>query len=302
MKAVRAGVRLRRTTPVQVDAALEVLKAGRIARAVERDDLAVEEDRPIADARPLPKCGGDSGNCVVFSLPSRDQKRHRRVPGYGDARGCRRTSARRRSAENRAARRRCWPASAARLSGLSFHSRHPLRASSYRRAGTSCPRPCPAFWPAFSAPFLRLPAPCSDCRSRSIRSTTSACCGSTCVCELRFLALHLGLDDLHQVRAVLVGELRRIPRVGEVLDERPRHLQLRLADVLGGGKVIVADVDQLLGVAHQRQHHRVVDHLERGEMLGVAQDDRGDADAARSRGWLRAAARRRARRLWPATR
>ena len=40
-------------------------------------------------------------------------------------------------------------------------------------------------------------------------------------------------------------------------------------------------VDELVGEAHHRQHDRVVDHLDRREMLRVAQDELRDADAVR---------------------
>ena len=46
-----------------------------------------------------------------------------------------------------------------------------------------------------------------------------------------------------------------------------------------GGKRIGLVVDQLLGVPHQRQHHGVANHFERGEVLRLAQHDGGDADA-----------------------
>ena len=130
---------------------------------------------------------------------------------------------------SRAAPRRSSPASAARpRDRLSNGHRRSRCAPSPGRAAVFRPA---SFWP-FSCVLRSPPAPSSDCRSRSIRSTTSACRGSTCAASFGFLALQLRLDDLHQVRAVLVGVLRRIPRVREVLDERARHLQLRLADVL----------------------------------------------------------------------
>src|SRR3954469_23569348 len=50
--------------------------------------------------------------------------------------------------------------------------------------------------------------------------------------EVSLGALHLGLDDLHQVGAVFVRVLRGVPGVGEILDERARHLQFGLAYVL----------------------------------------------------------------------
>jgi len=43
----------------------------------------------------------------------------------------------------------------------------------------------------------------------------------------------------------------------------------------------LAKIRELVGEAHHRQHQRVADGLDRGEMLRVAQDDLGDADPTR---------------------
>ena len=95
------------------------------------------------------------------------------------------------------------------------------------------------------------------------------------------LALHLPLDDPHQVFAVLVGVLRRIPIGREAVDERLRHVELRLADALGDRELELLGVDELVGEPHHRQHDRVLDHFHRREVLRVAQDELRDADASR---------------------
>src|SRR5438270_7735222 len=55
--------------------------------------------------------------------------------------------------------------------------------------------------------------------------------------QMDLLAFQLALNDPHEVFAVLVGVLRRIPFRGEAIDERLRHVELRLADVLGGREI-----------------------------------------------------------------
>ena len=45
--------------------------------------------------------------------------------------------------------------------------------------------------------------------------------------------------------------------------------------------MILADVDELLGVSHQRQHHRVAGDFERRQVLRIAQHDGRDADQSR---------------------
>ena len=50
----------------QVDASLEVLKAGRLAARVEGDDLAVEHQRLLALARPVPQRRGDFWKLACF--------------------------------------------------------------------------------------------------------------------------------------------------------------------------------------------------------------------------------------------
>ena len=67
------------------------------------------------------------------------------------------------------------------------------------------------------------------CRSRSIRSTTLPSGGGSADGRLRLLALDARLDQLHQILAVLVGVLRRIPLGREVVDEHFRHVELGLA-------------------------------------------------------------------------
>ena len=59
------------------------------------------------------------------------------------------------------------------------------------------------------------------------------------------------------------------------------------ANVAGLREAEVAEVGELVGKAHHRQHQRIVDGFDRGEMLRVAEDDLGDADLSRRRGSLR---------------
>ena len=47
------------------------------------------------------------------------------------------------------------------------------------------------------------------------------------------------------------------------------------------GKFELRRVDELVGEAHHRQHDRVLDHFDGRQVLRVAQDELGDADAAR---------------------
>jgi hypothetical protein len=96
----------------QVDASLQSLKSRGPALLVERDDLAVDEDR-FAEfgAKRLEPLTID-GNCIVFSLPSRDQMRtrgRRSSAARARARGCRRTSARRPDRPTAAAARSASP-------------------------------------------------------------------------------------------------------------------------------------------------------------------------------------------------
>ena len=64
-----------------MDAALQLLKAGRLALGVERDDLAVEDERlPCARRAHVASAAAISGNWCVFSLPRRD---HRRTAPFG---------------------------------------------------------------------------------------------------------------------------------------------------------------------------------------------------------------------------
>jgi hypothetical protein len=51
--------------------------------------------------------------------------------------------------------------------------------------------------------------------------------------------------------------------------------------VFAGWKFELRRVDELVCVPQHREHERVVDHLERGEMLGFADDDLRDTDARR---------------------
>ena len=97
----------------------------------------------------------------------------------------------------------------------------------------------------------------------------------------RLLSLDARLDQLHQIVAVLVGVLGRIPLGREVLDQHLRHVELGLAHLLARRKFQLRGVDQLVGISQHRQHQRIVDHLERREVLRLANDDLGDADAAR---------------------
>ena len=71
----------------QMDASLQLLEAGRLALRVERDDLAVEDERlPCACAPTCSSAAAISGNCRVFSLPSRDHRRTRPFGAISDDR------------------------------------------------------------------------------------------------------------------------------------------------------------------------------------------------------------------------
>jgi hypothetical protein len=97
--------------------------------------------------------------------------------------------------------------------------------------------------------------------------------------QLDVLAFDLALDDLHQVVAVLIVVLARLPVGGEAVHQRFRHIELRLAYAFGRRKLEVRDVDEFVAEAHHGQHQRLVDHFDGGQVLGVAKNEGGDADA-----------------------
>ena len=82
-----------------------------------------------------------------------------------------------------------------------------------------------------------------------MRSTTLPSGGGSADGRLRLLALDARLDELHQVLAVLVGVLRRIPFGREVLDEHPGHVELGLAHLLARREFQLRRVDQLVRVS-----------------------------------------------------
>src|SRR5688500_8491145 len=157
-----------------MDPALKVLEPDRFAIAIERDDLAVEEDGMsegvrrraeavrdlgelrrllVAEARPEPRAGRrDRGQCtdtVVLGLVG-ERRRFQGSLGRG----------------------RQHRANGGRVVGPAIHAARvrfvlPRALDLRARADLAALRAPPA------------PAPWSDRRSRSIRSTTSACCGST---------------------------------------------------------------------------------------------------------------------------
>ena len=118
-------------------------------------------------------------------------------------------------------------------------------------------------------------------RRRSMRSTTLPSGAARRLGSFGLLAFHPRFDHLHEVVAVLVGVLRRIPVGRQIVDQHPGHVELCLANLLARGKLELRGIDQLIRVAQHRQHERVVDHFDRGEMLSLADDDLRDADAAR---------------------
>ena len=105
--------------------------------------------------------------------------------------------------------------------------------------------------------------------------------GRLALLQPRRLAFQLALDDAHQVVPVFVGVFLRLPFRAEALDQLLRHLQLGGANVAGLRKAELAEVGELVGKAHHRQHQRIADDFERGKMLRVAEDDLGDADLSR---------------------
>ena len=101
-------------------------------RLVERDDLAVEDDARLDAPAELPQAPGRSrGTGDVLSLPSRETDADRAVAaGRAPARrgcGCRRTSARRRTA-------RLWSGASSSEASI---GRHPLGAYAATRRGTA---------------------------------------------------------------------------------------------------------------------------------------------------------------------
>ena len=63
--------------------ALQLLKTGRLAPGVERDDLAVEDDRLLQPARPLLQRAHDFGELAGFFVPQPRPEPHVRGTGYG---------------------------------------------------------------------------------------------------------------------------------------------------------------------------------------------------------------------------
>src|SRR5687768_2478054 len=99
--------------------------------------------------------------------------------------------------------------------------------------------------------------------------------------ELDLLTLHLRLDDPQEIGAVVIGVLRRIKRLGEIRDELLGHLHLLGPNRLGAREAELADVDQLVGEAHDLEHDGIADHFDTGEVLSLAHDDLADADRPR---------------------
>jgi hypothetical protein len=96
---------------------------------------------------------------------------------------------------------------------------------------------------------------------------------------VRRLPLHARLDDAHQVLAIVVGVLLWLPFGCKAVHERLGEVQLLLADRLRGRKAERAGVDELVGEPERRQHERLADRFERGQMLDVAKHELGDANA-----------------------
>src|SRR5207244_9313283 len=100
--------------------------------------------------------------------------------------------------------------------------------------------------------------------------------------ERHLLAFRLPVDDLHQVFAVLIRVLRRIPLRGEALDERLRHLELLLADLRLRGEVQVGGVPQLFLKTNTAQHEALFDNFNRPKALLARQPRAHNPAAPRS--------------------
>src|SRR5215211_6028564 len=98
--------------------------------------------------------------------------------------------------------------------------------------------------------------------------------------ELGFFPAHLRLDHLHQVSAVVVGVTGRIERLGEILDELLGHLELLRANLGGLWKGVLVRVDELVGKAHDLEHHRIAKHFDSREVLCLPDNDLADAHYA----------------------
>ena len=96
----------------------------------------------------------------------------------------------------------------------------------------------------------------------------------------RRLAFQLALDDAHQIVFVLVGVLVRLPLRAQAVDQLPRHAQFRRTNLALLRELEVVEIGQFVGEAHHRQHQRVADGFDRGQVLGVAEDDLRDPDLA----------------------
>src|SRR5207237_2725808 len=96
------------------------------------------------------------------------------------------------------------------------------------------------------------------------------------------LALHLGLDDLHDRLAIVVLVAAGVEAVGQALDERLRHLEL-----LGVDLHLVLEALEALGRADlvwpvKRVHDQALAvGVKRGQVLLVAQRDLRDRHPAR---------------------
>ena len=95
----------------------------------------------------------------------------------------------------------------------------------------------------------------------------------------RRLAFDLRLYESFDVLCVFVGVLLRIPVGREILDERRREIELLAARVGRFRELERVDVHELVRESHHREHERVFDDLDGGEVLAVAEDDFRDPGA-----------------------
>ena len=101
--------------------------------------------------------------------------------------------------------------------------------------------------------------------------------------EPGLFAFHLGFDEAHEIGSIVVRVFLGLPLLREVLDEGRRQVQFLLPDGCPSWEAERLHIDELVGEPQRGQHQRLVQHFDRRQVLHVAQDELGDADAARSR-------------------
>ncbi len=184
--ARRAALSRRGDRCLQVDAALQILEAAGVAGLVERDDLAVEQQGRAEDARSRRAARrrsretAASSRCRAATSSCTTRGDDERRPG----RGCRRISARRRGPAIRAARRRGGEHRPHRCRVVRPR-RHAARFRRALAARADSSEVCRCVLADFAFAVARgRPRLAATARSRSIRSTTSACCGSMVLDQL----------------------------------------------------------------------------------------------------------------------